>query len=171
MWMWLEKSPTSPRGRLYLARVALLSGARRACSDYHKISRTCATRRRKGSLPCCWMLRSEKRLQQKCARIQARRTPRVERVKSPTRRPRKFRPAIGNFRTTAVGVESAARRSILVGLLKAYPCVRTVARPEELHRGTSPRRIEDFTGTDAAFAGFSAHEAIRAVSRFTMYLR
>jgi hypothetical protein len=83
---------------------------------------------------------------------------RVVRVKSPTRQRRKFRLAIDNSYMAVACIGISVRRSILVGLLKAYLCVGTVARPEDWHRGTSLRRIEDFTGTDAAFAGSSAHE-------------
>lgn len=86
------------------------------------------------------------------------------------RRPRKFRLAIGNFRMAVICVESANRRSILVGLLKAYPRVRTVARPEDCIEVRRRDELKISRGP-MRLLRVSPPTKLCAVSRFTMYLR
>ena len=81
---------------------------------------------------------------------------------------RKFRPIFPGVN----GRNSVGKAGQLFpGYLTHIPVLRESRDRRGPHRSTWPRRIVDFTATDAAFAGFSAHEAALRVPRFTMSLR
>ena len=65
---------------------------------------------------------------------------------------------INTFHTIIVYIRIFIQGSILVGLLKAHPYVGTVARPEDCVKIRRRDELKISRGTDAAFAGFSAHE-------------
>jgi len=98
------------------------------CLDYHKISRMCITHQQESPLPCRWILWSEKQLQQKCARCRQRAAGRASQIDKATAQVSTR--AIDNFHT-AVYIGISIQRLILVGLLKAYPCVGAIARSED----------------------------------------
>lgn len=142
-----------------LSRRVLLSGTKASgvCPDYHKISHTYATYQQESPLPCRWILRSEKRSRQKCARCRQRAASRASQIADEATA-QVSTGGCDNFHSAAVRVGTVIVGSILTGLLKSYPGAGTSRATGGPHRGTSPRRIEDFTETDAAFAGISAHE-------------
>lgn len=80
---------------------------------------------------------------------------RVVRVKSLTRRRYKFRRAAENFYSAAAriwGTGISIEGSILIGLLKAYLCVGTVAWPEDRIEVRRRDELKISRGPDAAFA-------------------
>lgn len=94
---------------------------------------------------------------------------RVVRVKSLTRRRHKFRLAVDKFHT-AVVCGTPIRRSILIGLLKAYPCVGTVARPEDCIEVRHRDELKISRGPMRLLRA-SPPTKMHAVLRFTMCLR